>query len=437
MDPMVIFTLMMVVLFIGLLSGARVSMAMGLVALVSLGLLVPHPMLTTIAETFWGMAFSYILVCLPLFLLMGYLVSNTALSRYIFDFFSCWLQRLPGGAIHGVLAGTGLFGAATGSAPADAAALSVIAYPELRKRGYDISLSTGALAAGGMVGILMPPSTVMIWYAFFTGTSLGHLFMGGVLPAIIMVVAFVVTTMVIVKVNPSLAPKEPDIAAREKMRVTLRFIPVFVVIASVLMMIYTGVATPTEVSAVAVSLVLILALAYRSLTVQNLIQSLRETVLTGSAFLFIVACGLSFAFVIQYHDITGWIANALLSLGVDRYVILAGIYLILIVMGMMIEPISIIILTVPIMFPIVTSLGFDPLWFGVVYTILFQIAGITPPVGLNLYIVNGVCPGSSIEGIAKGALPYLGVMFGMLILCTVFPEIVLCVPRSMGWNWRP
>ncbi len=437
MDPMVVFTIMMVVLFVGLLSGARVSMAMALVALVSLGLLVPHPMLTTVAETFWGMAFSYVLVCLPLFLFTGYLVSNTGLSKYIFDFFSCWLQRLPGGAIHGVLAGTGLFGAATGSAPADAAALSVIAYPELRRRGYDVSLSTGALAAGGTVGILMPPSTVMIWYAFFTGTPLGPLFMGGVIPAVIMVAAFVVTTAVVVKLNPELAPREPSVALREKMRVTARFIPVFVVIASVLIMIYAGVATPTEVSAVAVSLVLVLALAYRALTIQNLVQSLRETVLTGSAFLFIVACALSFVFVMQYYDITGWVANALLSMGVNRYLILAGMYLILVLMGMLIEPISIIILTAPIMFPIVTSLRFDPLWFGVVYTILFQIAGITPPVGLNLYIVNGVCPGSSIEGIAKGALPYLGVMFAMLILCTIFPEIVLFLPRSMGWNWQP
>lgn len=436
MDPFAVFAIMLFILFVGLLSGSRVSLAMGFVSLVSLGLLVPHPMLTTIAETFWGMAFSYILVCLPLFLLMGYLVSNTELSRYIFDFFTCWLQRLPGGAVHGVLAGTGLFGAATGSAPADAAALSVIAFPELKKRNYDVSLSTGALAAGGMVGILMPPSTVMIWYAFFTGTPLGHLFIGGVIPAVVMVLGFILITVLVVKRNPGLAPKEVSIPLRERMRVTIRFIPVFVVIASVLTMIYTGVATPTEVSAVAVSMVLLLALAYRKLTLAKLVRSLRETVLTSSAFLFIVACGLSFSFVLQYYDITGAITRTLLAAEIDRYLVLGGMYGVLLVLGAVVEPISIIILTVPIFYPIVVTLGFDPLWFGVVYTVLFQIAGITPPVGLNLFIVNSACPGSTVEGTAKGALPYLGVMLFLLIVYTIFPQVVLWLPESMGWRWR-
>lgn len=431
MDPIIIFVIMMAVLFIGLLTGSRVSLSMGLVALVSLGVLVPRPMLATIADSFWGMAFSYILVCLPLFILMGNLMSNTGLSKYIFDFFSVWLQRLPGGCVHGVLAGTGLFGAATGSAVADTAALSVIAYPELKKRGYDINLSTGALAAGGTVGILMPPSTVMIWYAFFTGTSLGRLFMGGVIPAIIMVVSFVLVTVLVVKRNPSLAPREIGVPFREKIAVTIRFIPVFIVIASVLTMIYTGVATPTEVSGVGVSLVIILALLYRRLNLNTLIHSLRETISTSSAFLFIVACGLSFVFVLHYYDITGLIVRAIISLEINPYLVMAGIYLVLILFGCIIEPISIIIMTVPILYPVIVALGFDPIWFGVAYTVLLQIAGITPPIGLNLYIVTTVCPGSSIEGIAKGALPYLVVMIALLGIYTVFPKIVLFLPETM------
>jgi len=431
MDPIIVFVIMMVVLFIGLFTGSRVSLTLGLVAMVSLTLLVPRPMLAVVADQFWGMAFSYILVCLPLFILMGHLMSYTGLSKYIFDFFSSWLQRLPGGCLHGVLAGTGLFGAATGSAPADAAALAVIAYPELRKRGYNINLSTGALAAGGTIGILMPPSTVMIWYAFFTGTSLGRLFMGGVIPAIIMVLSFVLVTGIVVKRNPSLAPREMGVPFREKISVTFRFIPVFVVIASVLTMIYTGVATPTEVSGVAVSLVLILALLYRRLNLQNLIHSLRETVSTSSAFLFIVACGLSFVFVIQYYDITGVIVRTITSLEVNPYLIIVGIYLVLILLGCVIEPISIIIMTVPILYPVIVTLGFNPIWFGVVYTILFQIAGITPPIGLNLYIITTVCPDSSIEGIAKGALPYLAVMVTLLAVFTAFPQIVLFLPEMM------
>lgn len=431
MDPTLVFLTMLAVLFVALFSGMRVSLAMGLVSLVSLTVLVPRPMLANVSETFWGMAFSYILVCLPMFLMMGYLVSNTGLSEHIFDFFACWLQRLPGGAVHGVLAGTGVFGAATGSAPADAAALSVIAYPELKRRGYNVDLVTGALAAGGTVGILMPPSTVMIWYAFFTGTPLGPLFIGGIVPAIIMVAAFMIITAVIVRRNRGLAPKEPDVPLREKLCISVQFLPVFLVIASVLTMIFTGVATPTEVSATAVSLVLVLALLYQRLTIQNLLQSLRETVLTTSAFLFIVACGLSFVFVIQYFDIAGTITRAVVALGVNKYLVLIAIYAVLTFLGTVIEPISIIILTLPIIFPIIAKLGFDPLWFGVQYTILFQIAAVTPPVGLNLYIVNGTCPGSSIEGTARGALPYLGVMFLLLAVFTVFPEIVLFLPRFM------
>lgn len=234
MDPISIGLILFAILIIFLFTGAMISLAMAGTAIVGFFLFLPSSSIPAIGNILWSSLFNFVLVCAPLFLLMSYLVSNGRLSEIIFNFFSSWLGRAPGGLVIAVLAGTCAFGAATGSAVADAAALSVVAYPEMEKRKYNKALSSGALAAGGTVGILMPPSITMILYSAMTGVSVGHLFLGGVIPALLMASIMMAITMLIAGIKPKMIPKDEPVPIRTKIESTLKVLPLLFLFYSII-----------------------------------------------------------------------------------------------------------------------------------------------------------------------------------------------------------
>lgn len=423
---LILFTIMLVFLFVG----AMISLAMAATAIVGIFLFLPISSLPAIGNILWSSMFNFVLVCAPLFLLMSYLVSNGRLNEIIFKFFSSWLGRSPGGLVIAVLAGTCAFGAATGSAVADAAALSIVAYPEMEKRKYNKALSAGALAAGGTVGILMPPSITMILYSAMTGVSVGHLFLGGVIPALLMASVMMGITVLIAVVKPGIIPKDEPVPFRDKIDSTLKVLPLLLLFYAIIYSIWGGLATPTEAAAIGAFGALILVISYRRFKMQILKDSLFETIKVTSFIFLIVASASMIIYILSYYNVAGLMTKYMTEYHISRWVILGGIYVLMIILGTLVESVSLIVLTTPLLFPSIVALGFNPIWFGVIFTILIQIGLITPPVGLNLYVINSTTK-VPIEQIAKGCIPYLIGMLITLILCTYFSGIILWLPSQM------
>lgn len=387
------------------------------------------------AFTLSGQAFAtvtvYQLTIIPLFILMGNLASTAGLSRDLFEAAHKVVGHLRGGLAAATIVGCAGFAALSGSSIASAITMGKVAYPEMKRFNYGARLATGSIAAGGTLGILIPPSTGFVIYAVLTEESIGRLFMAGVLPGLLLTTMFLIAIAIVTFIWPKEGPRGPKFTTIEKLRSLFRATGIGIIILITIGGIYTGFFTPVEAAGVGAFFALIMLILRRRCTVKNLYQVSAETLkTTGMAFFILIGANVFAPFVALSHLPTT-IAGTVTGLELGTYGTLAIILFGYIILGMFIEGLSLLVITLPIVFPLVTGMGFDPIWLGVVMVIVLEMGLISPPVGVNVFIVKSVVPDVKIETIFAGIMPFWLAMILTLALIVVFPQIALLLPNAM------
>jgi C4-dicarboxylate transporter DctM subunit len=433
MEIGIISIILIVVLVILLGLGTPISFCVGFLGVVGILTYLDAATLYQIAEIAADSGTNLFMLTLPLFIFMAEVVSFSGVGDDLYTAAHNWLSWLPGGlAISSIATCTG-FAAISGSSPATAATVGLVSIPEMIKRGYNRKLAVGSIAVGGTLGILIPPSITMIIYGVITEVSIGKLFVAGIIPGIILSFILSIAIALAVKVKPDLAPRIQAVSWGERVS-SLKHVWAFVVLAlSIMGSIYAGIATPTESAAIGATLSLVIALLYRRLTVKSIHGALLRTVAVTAMIMFLVIGGSVFAFLLSTLTIPQYVTESITALNVSRWSIMIMINFILLVMGCLLDPMAIMVIILPIIFPIVTRLGFDPVWFGIVVTINVEMGMITPPVGLNLFILKGAVPGIDMKDIVRGSLPFLLLLMLGLIIIMVFPSLATWLPGRMGF----
>ena len=432
MEAFLGFVVFVVALTLFLATGVPVAVATGLIGIIgTLLFLSPHALgqLATIAFTQSGY---FVLIVVPLFIMMGEALAVTGIGRDLFHAARLWLRRVPGAlAVGTIFACTG-FSAVCGSSPVTAATIGAMSVPEMVRFGYDRRLALGATAAGGTLGILIPPSVAMILYGVITETSIGALFIAGMLPGLMMAALLSLTVVLLVLRNPALAPPVTTIVDRGERWRSLRVVmPVLLLAFLVLGSIYFGVATPTEAGAVGAAGAIVIAAASGALRGDVPWRILGNTVRTTAMFMLLLIGGLFSAYMLARVGVPQGMAKMMISLDVPPWAIVIAINLLLILLGMFMDPMSVLVIMVPIFFPAVTAMGYDPVWFGVLVTINIEIAAISPPVGFNLFVLKSVIPGTELADVIRGSLIFIAPLALGILLLIIFPEIALFLPALL------
>ncbi|MBP9020574.1 MAG: TRAP transporter large permease [Syntrophobacterales bacterium] len=407
-----------------------VGFVMAVVGILGFGILVSWDaafLLT--ARDFFSIFGSYNLTVIPLFVFMGQLAHHSGISGRLFNAANKFMGHLPGGLAIATVGACAGFSAICGSTSATAATMASVALPEMKKYNYDPALATGVVAAGGSLGILIPPSTIFIVYGIMTEQSIGKLFMAGVLPGILLAVLFIVTIIIWTKLRPELVTLAPKSTWKEKIASLSGVIETMILFVLVMGGLFVGVFTPTEAAAVGAFGTLVIAVINRNLTWQGFLQSLYETTRISCMIMVIVAGATVFGHFLAVTGIPTSIGEWTAGLQVPRQVILAIIILIYLFMGCLMDSLAMIMLTIPIFFPVVTSLGFDPIWFGVIIVLVTEMGVVTPPVGINVYVVGGVARDVPLHVIFRGAAHLLIAQLATALLLILFPGIALYLPR--------
>lgn len=371
---------------------------------------------------------SYVLTSVPLYILMSQIMLTGRVGSGLFELGSKWMGHLPGGLGIATIFACAIFAAISGSSVATAVTIGAMAIPEMLKRGYDRKLVVGSVAAGGTLGILIPPSIPMILYGTITDESVGKLFMSGVVPGALLTVLFI-CYIVFASWDK---PREPRSSHAEKMK-SLReniwglFLPVIIIGG-----IYTGIFTPTEAAAVGTVYALAITFfVYRSVTIQDMPAILRATIKTSCMIFSIMIGAMLFGYILTILQVPQALMRLVTEGDLNRWIVMLGINIMLLILGCVLETVSIILITLPMLYPIIKALGFDPIWFNVVLLINMELALITPPVGMNLFVIKGISENSSIQDIIAGAAPFAAIMvFEILLLCFV-PEIATWLPSVL------
>jgi len=420
----------LVVMALLLVCGVWIAVALGAVGVVGL-LLVKPSLVAGIESVAWNTIENFVLTAVPLFLFMGAVIMNSGVSGRFYRGLTPWLARVPGGLAQSNIVACSIFAALCGSSVATAAAIGAIAIPEMRTRGYDMRVATGTLAAGGTLGILIPPSIPFIIYGSTVGESVGRLFTAGVVPGLILTVAFMVFLALQVRLHPNLVPRDTGaVTWGMRFRGLLDLVPVVLLIVLVLGGIYAGVMTPTEAAGVGAAGALVVAALYRGLTWSVLRLSLLEAVRANAMILFIVIGAQIMSFALVSAGIPRGVVAAISGLSASRWVVFTFIVVMYLVLGCLVDALSLMLLTLPVVFPIVQAQGFDPIWFGVVLVILLETGLITPPVGINLFVIQGMS-GEPLGRVAAGSFPYVLLMILAVVLLAFFPGLALWLPNKM------
>ena len=374
---------------------------------------------------------TYTLSAIPMFVWMGYLAYYTGIGTKLFVFANKLVGHLPGGLAMAAQAASGLFGAITGSNTATAATIGSISVPEMRKHHYNDSLSTASVAAGGILGVLIPPSTIFIIYGIATEQSIGRLFLSGIIPGILLMILFMLIILFITLRNPYLAPRGEKSTWKERIQALRGGIwQVALIFALSMGGLFTGWFTPTEAGAVGAGLLLALTLLTKQLTWEGLKKSLFDTLRTTAMIMLLVGSAIIFGRLISLSRIPfvigGWIEN----LDLPAVVIMSLILLIYLILGFFMDALALILLTLPIFYPVVVdTLGYDPIWFGVIIVLVAGMGIITPPVGVNVFVIKGVVKDVPVEAIFKGIWPFLYMLILLVVLLMIFPEIATFLPN--------
>jgi len=415
-----------------LLFGVPIAFAMGAAGL--LGILVLEGPLAAMAQAAlvpWDEGRSFVLVTIPLFVLMGQLVYHTGLATELYDGLRAWIGWIPGGmAITSVLA-CGAFGAVTGSSIATVATMGAIVMPEMERFGYDRRLATGALAASGTLGILIPPSVIFIFYGVMTETSIGALFIAGIVPGILTATMFSAIIYFRCLLRPQLGPPGPVGSWRERLDAVKRLGPLIGLFVLVIGGIYGGIFTPTEAAGVGCSGVLVAALPRRRLNLADVRKALGDTVLISVMLLAIIVGGYVFARLMAVTGITESLVGILVQMELGRAGFLFLLVLLYLVLGAMLDVFGMLVLNIPFVMPVVLALGIDPVWFGVFVVIMAEVALVTPPIGANVFVMRRIAPDVPMEDIFWGVAPFVLGEFVVILLLILFPVLALWLPSLM------
>lgn len=423
------FGIFLLCLLVLLATRAPVGIALATVAMVGTSIFVSPGALSQLASSAFALSTNFILVVVPLFILMGEILSATGIGANLFRAAELWFRKLPGALAIATIWACAIFGSVCGSSPVTATTIGSMAIPEMVRRGYHTSLALGATAAGGTLGILIPPSIAMIVYGVITDTSIGHLFIAGIIPGVLLAFLLSLTVVYIVRRNPDWAPPVTDVPAPgEKWAALGAVLPVILLAALVIGSIYSGAATPTEAGAVGAFGALCIALAMRRLTFDILNRSLQKTVRTTAMFLLLLIGGLFSSYLLAKVGIPQAMSDFLTSLPLPSWAIMVLINAMLLVLGMFMDPGSIVVIVIPIFIKTIIALGYSPVWFGVVVTIQSEIAAITPPVGFNLFVLKSVVPGVNLHDVARGSVIFVIPMLVAIAILTAFPEIATFLP---------
>ncbi|MFH0914128.1 MAG: TRAP transporter large permease subunit [Chloroflexota bacterium] len=417
-------------LFILMLAGLPIAFSLGLSGIIAILLYWPEGLRAVgLLSLQAGKTFEFIAV--PMFILMGSVITFSGFGRDFYDTVQKWTRALPGSLAVATMVMSSAFAALTGSSTANTAAIGTMTLPEMAHRNYNMRLAAGVVAAGGALGILIPPSLAMIIYGMMAQKSVAKLFMAGVIPGIIMTIIFIIYIVIRCLQHPDWAPRLPPATWREKMFSLYRVWGLLFLVLLVLGTIYMGIATPTEASAIGALGALILALVYRQLNWANIRRALLATVNLTTMVMFIVVGGLLFSKVLITMGLAQQLAKFFAELPVNRWVIVVGFNIMFLVLGCFVDPTSLIIIFIPLLAPILEHLGFDLIWFGVILTINMEVANLTPPVGYNLFVLKAVAPDIGFGDIVRGVIPFIIMYIFGIGLVMLFPQLALWLPRTM------
>jgi tripartite ATP-independent transporter DctM subunit len=380
----------------------------------------------------WEVATNFVLVTLPLFILMGNLAQATGLGRDLYQCFYRWFGRVPGGlAVSSVLSSAG-FGSVTGSSVATVTAMGKFLIPEMKRYRYDMSLATGSLASAGVLAILIPPSIPLVFYSAWTETSLGDLFIAGIIPGLLLALLFCLSIVIRSVFNPALAPKGERFSWADRVAVLPYILPALSVMLIVLGSIYAGIATPTEAAAIGLAWVLLLSLARGELSVLKLKDCMQQSAaLSGNVFILFLG-GLYYSRFMAQTGMVESLVQMISHWSLAPYTVMFLLVLMYLVLGAILDTFGMIILTLPFVFPLIISLGFDPVWFGIFIVMMIELSLITPPIGINVFVMQGVVPEVPLLSIFKGTVPFVVMTLLMVFLLLMFPGIALWLPQKMS-----
>jgi C4-dicarboxylate transporter DctM subunit len=387
---------------------------------------------TQLSITFIEQGTSFVFVAVPLYFMMGQIVQRTNIAADLYECVYRWLGRLPGGLAISSVVACGGFGAVSGGSVTAVATMAPMCIPAMRRYNYDDSLATGSVSAAGTLGILIPPSIIMIGYGILTETSIGALFIAGIIPGILMTIGYSLTIMIKCMINPALGPIGEKFTMGEKVRSLTKVTPVFLTFLVVIGGIYTGVFTPTEAAGVGVLALLVISIVMKRLNITNFKESLLKSMHTSAMIFVIIIGGHMMGKFVVLTGLTEGVVDWITAAQFSPLTVMLMISLLFIVLGMVLDVWGMLILTIPFTMPIILNLGYDPIWFGVYAVIMAELALITPPVGINVYVMAKMAPDVPLIKIFKGVAPFFIFTLLLVIIITLFPGIVMWLPRTAG-----
>ncbi len=435
MSEALLGTLLIALLFVLFALGVEISIALGIVGVLGLLYLRGFTVgLGVVGSIAWSNASSFSFIAVPLFIFMSGILLHSGIGRGLYTAVARWVSFLPGGLAVASIFSCAIFAAISGSSVATAATIGMIAIPEMRRRGYARPLIFGSLAAGGTLGILIPPSVPMIIYGVMTETSIGHLYMAGIVPGVVLSAMFAAFVVAYAMLWPEAAPRvrEDQGTFVEKLRSLYEVAPVALLIVVVLGSMYVGIVTPTEAAALGSLVSLLLAAAFRTLTWRALREAFHATIRTTSMVMLIIIFASMFSHVMALIGAPKALFNLVTGLGLPQWALFGAIFAFLLAIAYALEELSVMIILLPILFPLVTGLGFDPVWFGIIMVVWLEIGLITPPVGLNLFVIQNLMRGTTARDITVGTTPYVVLMIVLVVLLFLFPDLALWLPRQMA-----
>jgi C4-dicarboxylate transporter, DctM subunit len=426
MDPTIVAVLGIVVM-LGLIAlGVPIAFSMAVTGIGGYWIMAGwKPALTQIYINAVDKGSDIVFIALPLFILMGQLVYHSKLAVDLYDCVQKWFGRFPGGLAITSVAGCAGFGAVTGSSVAAVATIAPMAMPEMRRHNYDMRLATGAIASAGTLAMLIPPSVILVAYGIWTETSIGHLFIAGVIPGIVLATMFGLYIWGRCLINPEMGPVGDHYSWGEKFASLFKLLPIFSIFIVVLGGIYIGAFTPTEASGIGVTGVFVTALLMGRFSWRSARQALMDAARTSAMIFAIIVGGHIIGAFLNVTGVTNGLITWIAALDVNRYTILAIFVVMYLVLGAILDVWGMLILTLPFVFPVMMALGFDPVWFGVFIVVMVEIALITPPIGINVYVMHNLAPDIPLTEIFKGVMPFVVVSLLFVVLLTAFPQMAL------------
>ena len=387
------------------------------------------PLTLALGEMAWATSNNFLLVAIPFFVLLGEVLLRSGMAERMYNALVLWVPWLPGGLMHSNIAACAMFAATSGSSVATAATIGTVAIGEIKKHGYSERLFLGTIAAGGTLGILIPPSINMIVYGALTDSSIPKLYLAGIIPGLVLAGLFSLTVLILCVLWPELGGRRTRTDCRARIRALPDLIPPLVIFLAVIGSIYAGLATATESAALGVIAALGVAAWHRRLTVRMLLHAFEGAMRTTAMIMAILIAAYFLNFVISSIGLTAQVNRLVTALGLSRTELLFGVIVFYLVLGCFMETLSMMVATVPIIAPIMVKAGYDPIWFGVLVVILLETAMITPPVGINLYVVQGLRSRGKIDDVIIGSAPFVLTMLVMLAILSYWPQLALWLPR--------